>query len=141
MKAGDIMDVLILGGDSDRSISLARTLGPMVDAEVDYLDGSQLPKRGDPSKNWVTADYGLVVVETAAVSGMNLIGLDDECTRLAVPILVVTETEEPPFLVFGQGGPYELSKNPPWRYVCREADLDQAAQSFNAWLASQWAAG
>lgn len=134
-------DALVLASDPERTIALARAIGALVNGEVTYLDGSWLTKRGDPSKNWIArpggeSPYGLIIVERSAVEEMGLMGLDDECARLVIPILVITETQEPPFVVFGPGGPYRDSNptNPPWRYVCREAGLNQAIESFNAWL-------
>lgn len=134
-----INQVLVLGDGGRLSL-----IGMSVKEQTPYipLDGSALVKRHDLPKNWFGAgQYVLVVVDLERIGGsvLRLMGLEDHCAAIGLPILVLTTKEEPPYVVFGDGGPYHdgRSPNPPWRIVCQPADRDQALQKFTAWKASQ----
>ncbi len=132
--------VLVLGADQSR---LTR-IGGYVKGQTSYtpMDGSVFVERHDPPKNWFDAgEYVLLIVDLEFLGGsaMNMMMIEDHCAAIGLPVLVLTDTEYQPWIVFGKGGPYRRGgpPNPPWRIVCRTAEMGQELQKFTVWKASQ----
>ena len=133
--------VLVLGVSADRLVAIGRSVRGQTSCIP--LDGSNMVGRQDPPKNWFdTGEYVLLIVDLEFLGGsaMQLMMIEDHCAAIGLPVLILTTEEDPPYVLFGEGGPYRgdsVAHNPPWRIVCRPADRDQALQNFTAWKASQ----